>query len=154
MSSTPFNEPRQGLGDWHGDRATDELRFRTIKCTEALQAAQHIGQMAAENTAIGVQFVNHHVLQVLEELHPFCVMGQDAGMQHVRIGNDHVPLSPYRPSRILRRVAIVGEGLDILATQLYELIELFHLVLCQSLGRKEIQSSSVRISKMVNTGML
>src|SRR5262245_41840595 len=55
--NSPFNEPGSkvlGIGD--GGRATDELRFGTIKCTETLQAAQHISQMAPKNTAIGVQF--------------------------------------------------------------------------------------------------
>ena len=41
--------------------------------------------MRAEHAAVGVQFVDHHVAQVLEELRPFGVVGQNALMQHVGI---------------------------------------------------------------------
>ena len=65
--------------------------------------------MAPENPAIGVQFIQHDIAQVLEQPHPLGVVRQDSGVQHVRVRQDDMSALPYRLARVLRRVAIVGE---------------------------------------------
>jgi hypothetical protein len=52
---------RQALGQLagigNGGRAGDELRRRAVESRDAVQAAQDVGQVAAEDAAIGVQLV-------------------------------------------------------------------------------------------------
>ena len=66
--------------------------------------------MRAEHAAVGVQFVDHHVAQVLEELRPFGVVGQNALMQHVGIRYHDVAARAHRLARVARRIAIEGKG--------------------------------------------
>ena len=91
-----------------GRRATDEPRLRAIKLADAAEAAQQICKMAPVDAAIIMQFVDYDIPQVLEKLCPSGVMGQDSGMEHVRIREDHVGALPDRFAGILRSVAIVG----------------------------------------------
>ena len=66
--------------------------------------------MAAVDAAIVVQLVDHDVAQVLERLGPLGVVRQDARVQHVGIGEHHVGALADGAARVLRRVAVVGEG--------------------------------------------
>ena len=76
------------IGD--GGRAADELRLGIVELADALQAAQQVRQVAAVDAAIVVQLVDHDVAQVLEIARPLGVVRQDAGVQHVGIGEHHV----------------------------------------------------------------
>jgi hypothetical protein len=42
--------------------------------------------MAAEDAAVDMQLVDHHVAQVGKERRPAGVVGQDTLVQHVRVG--------------------------------------------------------------------
>jgi len=87
----PFDEGRRqlvGVGD--GGRAADKLRIRAVEPANALKPPDHIRDMTPENTAIGVQLVDDHVLEVFEEPVPAGVMGKNAGVEHVGIGDDDV----------------------------------------------------------------
>ncbi len=66
------------VGD--GGRGEDEDGLGAVPVADAPQPADHVGQMAAEHPAVLVNLVYDHVLEVLEELHPLRVVGQDAGM--------------------------------------------------------------------------
>ena len=44
-----------------------------IEFADALQPAQHIAEMAAEDAAIGVQLVQHDVAQIFEQARPASV---------------------------------------------------------------------------------
>ena len=81
---------RQFLGIGNGGRAADELRLRAVECRNALEAAQHVGKVAPEHSAISVQLVDDDVAQVLEEARPARVMGQHPGVQHVRVAEHDV----------------------------------------------------------------
>ncbi len=120
-------------------RAQDELRLRPIERADALEPAQYVGDVAAEHAAIGMHLVDHHVLQVLEELRPLGVMRQDALVQHVRVGDDDVAVQADRLARVARRVAIEGEGFYAEVAGAVELQQLGHLVLRQRLGREQVQ---------------
>ena len=78
-----------GVGD--GGAAQDELGLGPVKGAQAHQAAQHVGQIAAEDAPVAMDFVDDDVAQVLKQLHPLGVVGQDAGVEHVRVGDHHVP---------------------------------------------------------------
>ncbi len=52
----------------------------------------HVGDVRAEHAAVCVHLVDDHVFQVLEELRPLGVVGEDALVQHVGIGDDDIPV--------------------------------------------------------------
>ncbi len=51
----------------------------------------------------------HDVAKILEQAHPFGVVRQDAGVQHVRICEDHVRAFADSFARVAGRVAVIGE---------------------------------------------
>jgi len=69
--------------------------------------------VAAVDSATIVQLIDDEVAQVLEQLGPFGVVRQNAGVQHVGIGEDDVGALADGFARILRRVAVVGEGAQV-----------------------------------------
>ena len=69
--------------------------------------------MAAEDAAVAVQLVDHDVAQVLEEPDPLGVVRQDAGVEHVRVGDDDVAGLADAAAHGGRRVAVVGERLEV-----------------------------------------
>ncbi len=122
-----------------GGRAQDELRFHAVERADALEPAQHVGDVAAEHAAIGMHFVDDDVAQVLEELRPLGVMRQDGLVQHVRVGHHDVAMQADGLSCIAGRVAIEGEGLYAQIAGAVEFQQLGHLVLGQCLGREQVQ---------------
>ena len=122
-----------------GGRAQDELRLHAIERADALEPAQHVGDVAAEHAAVGVHFVDDDVAQVLEELRPLGVMRQDRLVQHVRVGHHDVAVQADRLPRIAGSVAIEGEGLYAQIAGTVEFQQLGHLVLGQCLGREQVQ---------------
>ena len=116
-----------------------------VEARDAAQPAQHIAQVAAEDAAIGVQLVQHDVAQILEQARPAGVVRQDAGVQHVRIGQHDVPLFADGRARVGGRVAVVGENAESVIQALVEIVELGELILRQRLGGKKIQRARVGI---------
>ena len=84
----------EGLGQFarigDGGGAADELRLGIVELADAPQAAQQVGEVAAVDAAVVMQLVDHDVAQVLEIARPVGVVRQDAGVQHVGIGEDDV----------------------------------------------------------------
>ncbi|MNS86437.1 hypothetical protein D3C72_1203430 [compost metagenome] len=122
-----------------GGRAQDELRLHPVERADALEPAQHVGDVAAEHAAIGVHFVDDDVAQVLEELRPLGVMRQDRLVQHVRVGNHDVAMQADRLACIAGGVTIEGKGLHPEVAGAVELQQFGHLVLRQCLGREQVQ---------------
>src|SRR6185503_16247953 len=94
---------------------------------------------------ITVQLIDDDVLQVLEKLHPLGMVRQDARVEHVGVADDDVSLRTDRPASVLRSVAVIGKGLEVSTCELNELVKLFHLVLCQRLRWKQIESARIRV---------
>jgi len=128
-----------------GGRRAEELRIAPVEPAQPLQAAQHVAHMRAVDAAVHVQLVDDHVLQVLEELHPLGVMGQDALVQHVGVGDHDVRLAADGLARVLRGVAVVGEGGDVLAESLDGGVELGELILREGLGGEEVERPRVGV---------
>ena len=99
---------------------------------EPAQAANDVGQMAAEHPAVGVQLVDDDVAEVLEEHGPLRVVRQDAGVEHVGVGQHEVGAGSYRAPRVLWRVPVVGEHAEI-GQRLGQLLQLGQLILGQRL---------------------
>ena len=105
--------------------------------------------MGAEDPTVGVKLVDDNVPQVLKELDPLGMVGKDARMEHIRIGDYDVPLSPNRLPGILRGVPIVGEGSNGCPYGIDKLLELGHLILRERLCGEEIDSLSGWIAQLV-----
>ncbi|MCZ7564158.1 MAG: hypothetical protein M5U08_10525 [Burkholderiales bacterium] len=95
--------------------------------------------MRAEDAAVGVQLVDDHVAQALEELRPLGVMRQDPGVQHVRIGDDDVAVGAHGAARIARRVAVERAGAHAEAACGVQCEDLGDLVLRERLGGEEVE---------------
>ena len=118
-----------------------------VELAQAHQPSQDVGQVGAEHAAIGVNLVNDDVAQVLEQLDPLGVMGQDAGVEHVRVGHHDVPCLPHRPPGRAGGVPVVGVGLDIHTHLLDELVQLAHLVGGEGLGGEQVQRPGVLVAQ-------
>lgn len=99
-----------------------------------------------------MEFVDDDELKIFEDFGPFGVMGQDAGMQHVGVGEDDVGPLSNGAAGVLRGVAIVGEGPDFwdLAVDAHGVnggLELLQLILCEGLGGEEIHGAGGGIGK-------
>jgi len=101
--------------------------------------------MAAEDSAVVVDFINDDITEILEELDPKRMMRQNAGVEHVRIGDDDMSGGADRLARGHGGVAIKGVAadieIDLRAEQGNEGVQLRHLILGKGFGRKEIESS-------------
>ncbi len=133
-----------GIGD--GCRAQNELRVGAVEIRDPFEPPQDVGQVAAEDAAVVVEFVDDDVLQVLEELDPLRVVGEDAAVEHVGVGQDDVPLGPDGPPCVLRSVAVVGEDPDLRRDELRDIVELRPLVLGEGLGREKVDGPARRIA--------
>jgi hypothetical protein len=90
-------------------RTADELRPRTVHGADAQQAAEDIGDVRAERAAVGVDLVHDDVLQAAQEIAPAAVVvGQDARVQHVGVGDHEVGALHDLGALLARRVAVEG----------------------------------------------
>ena len=131
-------------------RRADEDRIRAVVPADALQPPHDVRQVAAEHAAIGVQLVDDHEPQVLEQLRPARMVRQDPRVQHVGVAEHDVRLAADRAPRVRRRVAVVGEDADLRigrarVDELDERVQLGELVLRQRLRRKQVERARRRI---------
>src|SRR5713226_1007478 len=132
-----------GVGDGCG--AADELRIAAVKTGDAAKPAEDITQMAAEDAAIGVQFIEDNVAQVFEQPGPAGVVREDAGVQHVRIGQDDVAFFANGFTGVGGGVAVIGENAEAIVEVLVEVMEFGELVLREGFGGEEVHRSGIRI---------
>ena len=126
-------------------RAANKLRIAAIKIRDAPQSPQHVAKMAAEHAAIGVQFIQHDVSQILEQPRPARVVRQNSGVQHVRIGQYDVAFFADGFARVAGRVAVVGKDAESVVEPLIQIVNFRQLILGQGLGGKKINRASVGI---------
>ena len=141
----PDQRFRQLLGIGDGGAAQDEPGMAAVEFAQAHKPAEHVSQVAAKDPAIGMDFIDDDVLQVFKQLDPLGVMGQNAAVEHIGIGDHHMARLPDGPPGRRRGVAVVGEGFDIHAQQLNDLVELAHLIGGQGLGGEKIESTGVGV---------
>ena len=125
--------------------AANELRLRSIECRHAVQPTQHVAQMAAEDSAIGVEFIEHHILQIFEQPLPLGVMRKNSSVQHVWIAEDDVPFFADRFACVRGSVAIVSKNSEGVIETLPQIVKLGELILRQRFRRKKIQRPRIRI---------
>ena len=126
-------------------RAAHDDRVRAVVGAQPEQPPQDVGDVAAEHPAVGVQLVDDDHPELLEQLEPLGVVGQDRGVEHVRVGDHDLAGRPDgRPDR-RRRVPVVGGGRDAQVGRPGELGELGHLVLPEGLGGEQEQRPRGRV---------
>ena len=69
-----------------------------------------------------MNLVDDDIPQVLKEFNPFGVMRQDAGMKHVRVGDDDMTRLTHGPAGCGRRIPVVRIGFYVDAHRLNEFI--------------------------------
>ncbi|RSS41670.1 hypothetical protein EF902_22415 [Streptomyces sp. WAC05858] len=95
-----------------GGRGEQEHRRGAVAGADAAQPAQHLGHMGAEDTPVGVAFVDYHIAQRPQEGGPSGVAGQDAAVEHVGVG-EHIVRVLADPLALLHgRVAVVDRRPD------------------------------------------
>ncbi len=97
--------------------------------------------MAAEDAAIGVDLIDDDVFQPPEERTPIGMEGQDAGMEHVGVGDEHAAAGADARPLPARCVAIVGVDRDGQPGGVDDGRRLCFLVVGQRLGGKEIEGT-------------
>ena len=92
----------------HRRRGSDDDRGRAIVGGDAQQAAEDECDMGPEHSAVPVGFVDDDEAEVLEHPGEALVLGQNAAVEHVRVGEDDVRM-PSRPVlRDLRGVPVIA----------------------------------------------
>ena len=77
---------------------------------DAPQASEHIRRVRPEDAAIDVRLVHDDVPQALEQCAPRPVVGEDAHVEHVRVGEEHLRPAADAAALRLGRIAVVDSG--------------------------------------------
>ena len=85
---------------------------RAVVRADPQEAPEHVRHVAAEEAAVGVQLVDDDDPDLLEQLEPLGVVGQDRGVEHVGVGDHDLAGGPDRRADGRRRVAVVGGRRD------------------------------------------
>ncbi len=112
------------------------------------EPAHQVGHIGAEYPVVDVEFVDHQPAQPLEKGRPAGVLGQQPGMEHVRIGEDHASLVPQSAPLRSRSVAVVHSRHHIARPRTAQgVAESAELVLCQRLGGEQQERGGAGIGK-------
>ena len=109
------------------------------------ETTQHVGQIGAENAPVGVNLVNDDIAQVFKQLYPLGVVGENAAVQHVRVGNHNVSCLPDGFPGCTWRVPVIGVGFDVHIHFFNQLVQLTDLIGRQCLGGEQIQCPGILI---------
>ena len=127
-----------------GGRGEHEGRAGPVAGGQAAQAAQDRGHVGAEHAAQGVGLVDDHVGEPAEEGRPALVAGEDAAVEHVRVGQHQVGAAPDHRAVGGRGVAVVGRRPD---PGQGEGADGAELVAGQGLGGGEVQRGAVALAE-------
>jgi hypothetical protein len=102
--------------------------------------------MAAENTPIGVEFVDNDVRQIFEEPSPLRVMREYTLVQHVRVCEHHMAFRADSRAGILWRVAVIRVHPEVPFECVSPGHEVIELVVRQRFRRVKVKSAGIRIN--------
>src|SRR5579872_6974884 len=103
--------------------------------------------MAAINATVIMQFVDDDESQILEQLGPAGMMRQDAAVQHIRVCKHHVSAVAHSFPRVLRRVAVIGEGPNLSRKAVRSPLKSVELVFSKRFGWKQIHRARIRLAQ-------
>ncbi len=148
VDQTHVLQARQALGqlDRVGDRGRgeQEARGRAVGRRDPAQAAQHVGDVRAEHAAVDMGLVDDDDREVREQLGPGGVVGEDADVEHVGVGEHDVRPPADVRARLARGVAVVDRRAH--APGQAEGRERARLVLGERLRRVEVQRAGFRVA--------
>ena len=124
-----------GVGDRGGGQ--QEARGRAVGRGDPAQPAQDVGDVRAEHAAVDVRLVDDDDREVREQLGPGGVVGEDADVEHVGVGEHDVRAPADVRARLTRGVAVVDRGTHLLGQA--EGAQRAGLVLGECLGRVEVE---------------
>ena len=124
-------------------RREHELRLRPVRAGEPPEAAEDVRDVRAEDAAVDVRLVDDDVAEVREHVAPAVVVRQDADVEHVRVGQDHVRPLADLPAALALGVAVVDRRLDALDA---EGRERPRLILRERLRRVEVERPALRLA--------
>ena len=124
-------------------RGEQEARLGAVGPRDPAQPAQHVGDVRAEDAAVGVRLVDDDPAEVGDEVAPALVVGQQADVEHVGVGEDEVVAAADRRALLARRVAVVDRLAQAGRAQRGELAR---LVLGERLGRVEIEGAALGVA--------
>ncbi len=137
----------QPLGELHriGDRrrGEDEPGAGPVHAGDPPQPAQDVGDVRPEHAPVGVRLVDDDPAQAGEEVSPVAVVGQDADVEHVGVGEDQVRAAPDLRPVVARRIAVVDRVAKLRQAQRGQLSR---LVLGEGLGRVEVEGAVAGIA--------
>lgn len=133
-------EPPGGLrGLGRGGRGEEEDGLGAVPGTDAAEPAQDLGDVGAEDAAVGVAFVDDDVAQRAQEGGPAGVGGEYPAVQHVRVGEYVVGVLTYPFAFLDGGVAVVHGGPHAVAERCGERLHGTALVGGERLRRGEVQ---------------
>ena len=130
-----------GVRDRRGGE--EKLRLRAVDGRGPAQPPEDVRDVRAEDAAVDVGFVDDDVAQVLEDVSPAVVVGQEPDVQHVRVCEDEVGPLPDLPALLGRGVAVVDRSPQ--AREL-EFGQAPRLILCERLRGVEVEGSLLRVA--------
>ncbi len=137
--STPVSAFGQFVGVGDGGGAAQKLRVGPVKRAGAAQTAQNMGDVRPEHAPVRVHLVHDHVFEVGEKRAPSGVVGQNADVQHVGVGQNDVR-ALFDVAALLRgRVAVVRGKAD--GGEQAEVVEFAQLILRKGFGGEQIKGA-------------
>ena len=134
--------PRVGDGGGGGDK----LGSAAVEVTDTPQTSDHIPHVRAEDAAIGVHLIQHHPAQAGEESGPVGVVGENAHVEHVGVGEHDASVASDLSSDPRGGIAVVGVGPDLRACSVQPAIQLIQLIVGQSLGGEEVEGRAAWVA--------
>ena len=119
-----------------------KIGIGAVVVADPAQAADDVRHVAAEQAPVGVQLVDDDVLEVLEQLEPLRVVRKDRRVEHVRVGDDHLPGRADHAAHVGGRVAVVGVRLEADLGGAGQRAQLHQLVRRQRLGGEQVERAS------------
>ena len=129
-----------------GGRGAEKDGIRPVEAGGAPEAGDHVRDVRSEDAAIGVQLVEDHVAQLLEGARPVRVVGEDAGVDHVRVGHHDGAALARGAARVPRGVAVVDDRGDGEARLGDELAQPRLLIAGEGLGGVEVEGAGVGLA--------
>ena len=137
-----------------GGRGEDKGRIGAVEGADALEPPQHPGHVAAEHAAVGVHLVDDHMAKAREKMTPFGMVGEQAEVEHIRVGDEHRRRQlADLPAPVIGGVAVVdgrrsGMTPYRLRQQAPQLLHGLQLVLGERLEREQAQGAAVRVAQV------
>ena len=104
-------EPNQLGGEFSGiadsGGTADEDRIGAVEVGQSTEPAEHIADMAPEDAAQHMYLVHDHITESSQEGRPPPVPGEDPDVQHVRVGEEHIGMTPCPSPGLVVGIAVV-----------------------------------------------